>query len=977
MFNIRNDMIYPLALIYICGVFEGCDEKRATDEVEALDMMMAHDAEIEETAECPWIADGVCDEPHACALGTDEMDCGSVCTATDIPVSLKSVCDWRLLRQGGLSSNLIQSGQGSLGSGGNYGHLSGVILTRSGEDPSRQVARHYRAFVPRSYRAEIPMPLLFMLPGHRVAVDPLAEYTQLIATADQEGFILVFAEQEVRSADQRWAWWTDWPWSQGSTSSDHPDLLFLETLVQEFKSKYNIDGSRVFVTGHSRGASMALIAALERPDLFAAAVSESGFTEFGYEQRLIQRDQGLIKPSIILLHGDLDPDVCIDCRPGAQCAVTGRACGSIFGSDALAELFNTAGWNEENFRYYRLKNVTHRWQPQLNSALWSWLKNHPMVDSEQSFMELELSWPSQATLGTLNEDDAKPPHAPNITDEAMIAYPMASFEMGNPVESPEPYGDGWFMDQTPITLTRLDPFKLDITEVTVARYAEFLNHVGLSNHYHPMMPIEVRESGYYPYEDSENKPISGVSWENASAYCQWRGKRLPLEAEWEFVSSGGGRRAYPWLSEGGVRCFKAVSFIGAAQCEGDLMNVGGRPEGNTPEGLTDLIGNVAEWTADLYVPYPGNEDQGAWLDSEDQLYSVRGGGLFNSGSWLTSRSRWSATASARGQTLGFRCALSENNEAQDPYEGVRGTLLSSSSLDLRPSPLAEASMKGKRVISGLKNPYDFEPWLDGFLISEPDFNRILFADNATGEFHELINEVSSPQLLAVQGNRLLLSTENELIEWADEQLSLVQSISEPITQLVADEEEAFWVTGGILYHQLSRGEVIQLAEIPEEVKLVLTSSALFITSRAQGSGDRSVLWKVDRTAESRELETLLSQISLPSGFMLYDVSISPSHQVTLALRRDVWPYVGRICDLELNDLSLTCFSDSPPQLSEVEWIGDELYWASKRSISRLKALDGTLTYEVVSEWHSPQSLKNINGIAMWLNPLSGSLWSSQ
>ena len=388
--SVANSLRSALLILALMGMAIACDDTEPSTSSEESDMDLAEldageaDALIEEVSECPWIEDGVCDEPLGCALGTDQIDCDMACDSEDQPLALKSVCLWRQGLAGNQTVRQKQSGLGSEGTGGDYGHLSGVLLTPSGEDANRNVPRHYRAFVPRSYQADTPIPLLLMLPGHRVAVDPLAEYTQLISTADQEGFIVLFAEQEVRSADQRWAWWTDWPWSQRPDAQQHPDLIFLESLVEQFKSSYNIDQSRVFVSGHSRGASMALIAALERPDLFAGAVSQSGFTEFGYEQRLINRDPSLTKPNIILLHGDLDPDVCIDCRPNAQCAVTGRRCGSIYGSDALAEVFRDRGWDEQNFRYYRLSNVTHRWQPQLNASIWAWLKQRPQVDAEQT-----------------------------------------------------------------------------------------------------------------------------------------------------------------------------------------------------------------------------------------------------------------------------------------------------------------------------------------------------------------------------------------------------------------------------------------------------------------------------------------------------------------------------------------------------------------------------------------------------------------
>jgi pimeloyl-ACP methyl ester carboxylesterase len=436
---------------------------------------------------CTFASDGVCDEPVSCALGTDAQDCREAC-GQDPGVTLAAACAF--YTGAGVLDRPGQSvGPGSGGEGGKRGHITGHLTVRSGADANRQVQRHYRAFVPDHHDPARPTPLVLMLPGHRVAVDPLPDYTQLLVTADLNDFIVVFAEQEFRG-DLRWAWWTDWSWSQRPDADQHPDLIFLAGLVDHFSSQYNIDTSKVVVTGHSRGASMALIAALERPDVFAGAVVQSGFTEFGYDARIRAR-QGPPVP-LVFVHGIQDPDVCIDCTPGGRCAATGRTCGQIYGSDALVELLESKGWDDNTLFYHRLFGVAHRWQPQLNQRVWDFLSARPLGDSDEKLAPAPALFPTEAVSAT------KIPRAPALDAGSMVSFEAATFEMGYPVEDPGPYGDAWFVDQRPLHEVSLSAFSLDRQEVAVSAYASFLTHAGGEAHFHPDMPIARTPAGYAP-----------------------------------------------------------------------------------------------------------------------------------------------------------------------------------------------------------------------------------------------------------------------------------------------------------------------------------------------------------------------------------------------------------------------------------------------------------------------------------------------
>jgi formylglycine-generating enzyme required for sulfatase activity len=258
-------------------------------------------------------------------------------------------------------------------------------------------------------------------------------------------------------------------------------------------------------------------------------------------------------------------------------------------------------------------------------------------------------------------------------DNQSVYIPAGKFLMGS---------DKGRSDEEPAHWVYLDGYYLDKYEITNLQYKRFIHESDIS------APRYWSNSDYPRGLDIY--PVVGIRWKDASAYCEWAGKRLPTEAEWEKACRGSKGQIYPWGYDPEPEYANSTPLPGGPQSdmwdqawdmiinpqhnpgEPEVKSVGSHPSGISPYGIHDMIGNASEWTADFY-----NWD-GYWITS--RVNPVTTGPAWNhvvrGSAWLmpygeksldgNDLNRCSARSSSHGDTrdarIGFRCAQSIHGE---------------------------------------------------------------------------------------------------------------------------------------------------------------------------------------------------------------------------------------------------------------------------------------------------------------------------
>jgi len=237
----------------------------------------------------------------------------------------------------------------------------------------------------------------------------------------------------------------------------------------------------------------------------------------------------------------------------------------------------------------------------------------------------------------------------NPAAPVMILIPAGTFQMGCDAGNP---GEACREDELPLHTVYLDAFYINRTEVTNAQYEQCMA-AGVCAP--PRVSSSSAGAAAWVADAYPNRPVVLVDWNMATTYCEWLGKRLPTEAEWEKAARGGsGTRVFPWGNQA-PDCWRA----NYNDCEGHPVAVGSYSSGASPYGVLDMAGNVSEWVSDwwgrfYYGASPGSNPTGP----EHGVYKVlRGGHYHDVGDQVRVAYRLSGWFPVGASDLiGFRCA---------------------------------------------------------------------------------------------------------------------------------------------------------------------------------------------------------------------------------------------------------------------------------------------------------------------------------
>jgi len=244
----------------------------------------------------------------------------------------------------------------------------------------------------------------------------------------------------------------------------------------------------------------------------------------------------------------------------------------------------------------------------------------------------------------------------------MVRVPAGKFKMGmkasRGLTECKRYRNGckeeWFAGQEPVHEVYLAEYYMDKHEVTEQEYDRCVKAGACDEN-------EKKEGFSAP-----SQPVVNVSWHDARDYCEWAGKRLPTEAEWEKAARGDDERIYPWgdnFAAGNANfCDRKCPFDWAWPAADDghrfTAPAGRYPKGASPYGALDMAGNVFEWVADRYDKnyYRYSPQRDPKGPDKGNHRVLRGGSWYFSAGLMQSAFRLHDSPESKDLNYGFRCA---------------------------------------------------------------------------------------------------------------------------------------------------------------------------------------------------------------------------------------------------------------------------------------------------------------------------------
>jgi formylglycine-generating enzyme required for sulfatase activity len=566
----------------------------------------------------------------------------------------------------------------------------------------------------------------------------------------------------------------------------------------------------------------------------------------------------------------------------------------------------------------------------------------------------------------------KAPVAPEVDLTTMVSFDAASFEMGFEDVTPGPYGDGWFIDQQPLHAVDLAAFYLDRDEVTVSDYARFQTHAAGAYHPSSRQLIERVRDGYLPVEGRGDEPIRHITWFAARDYCRWAGKRLPTEAEHERAVRGLDGRIWPW-GEGGISCAKANYFTGASHCQGGPLLVGSHPEGDSVDGVRDLVGNVAEWTGDNYAAYSPSTPAAAV--PPDGLKVVRGGGWRDAKLALRGHARRAVMPDLRSDQVGFRCAYSEG----DTLDALRGPLSDPEDVDRVPSPeLAAVPAVGPvRALMGLSSP-EGVAHLDGqWYVTDTGHGRLMRVDSGAVDGVVVLEGLVAPTQVISDGTQLFVieSGESRVLRWmpGDAEATVVASFVTAPSAMAAGEDFVVVATADqIVWVGYDIGTQATLIDGLDGVgSVTIVDNQVWFTELGTANLANAQVARVSVSGGTPM--ALVDQSVLQGAFRVPQLAWDAAEsRLVFTIVLDGWPYAGLVVRAQTTGGQLEVLTHGPPKMGPILPTPQGIVIASERTV--LRATPGG-AYATLAAWSSPSAVATDGqGAVVWTDRHAGVLW---
>jgi formylglycine-generating enzyme required for sulfatase activity/serine/threonine protein kinase len=225
-----------------------------------------------------------------------------------------------------------------------------------------------------------------------------------------------------------------------------------------------------------------------------------------------------------------------------------------------------------------------------------------------------------------------PTQISQLDSMVQVNIPAGEFEMGS---------DSGNSDERPAHSVILDAFWMDQTEITFGQFTKFTQDENYSGN---------------PCSDGWDYPVACVSWFDAQAYCEWAGRRLPTEAEWERAARGGLEGAtYPWGNDAPVCQFEELNGAQSDLCGEKMVPVGSFAPNSF--GIYDTAGNVMEWVTDWLGSYSSSQSRNPKGPVSGDFRVLRGGSFHSDGGIMYTYGRYRSEPDGKYNNAGFRCAM--------------------------------------------------------------------------------------------------------------------------------------------------------------------------------------------------------------------------------------------------------------------------------------------------------------------------------